>query len=68
MVKDKSTNELALCGHLVLHVHDLNHVKINLSFFTFFFVTWSLLSDGLNGINQDLAKWISQTWMNFGAQ
>lgn len=68
MVKDKSANKLALCGHLVLHVHNLNHVKINLSFDTFILVTWSLLSDGLNGINQDLAKWISQTWMNFSAQ
>ena len=63
VVENKSLNELRLSGHLVLHVHDLNHVQVDFLLLRLWVSLYSL-----NGINKDLAKWVSELWMNLGVQ
>ena len=57
VVEDKSLDEARLCGHLVLHVHDLDHVEID----------WLVgLADGLDCLNEDLGKGLSNGRVDLG--
>ena len=67
VVKDKTSDELALSGHFVLHVHDLDHVEINIwGFHLALNLTWS--RNGLNCIDEDFAEWVSNIWVDLGVQ
>ena len=46
MIENETADEAGLSGHFVLHVHDLNHVQIDLL----------ITSDGLHSIDDDLSK------------
>ena len=52
----------------MLHVHDLNHVEVDAAYLASFLVSWPLLRDGLYSIDEDIAKWIAECWMNFGVE
>jgi len=59
VIEDQALDELALCGHLVLHVHDLDHVEID---------GLSTLGDGLHGINNDIGKRVGNAGVDLGHQ
>jgi hypothetical protein len=61
VIENETLHELRLGGHLVLHVHDLDHVQVDL----FLLLLW-VSCDGLNGINKDFAKWVSKFWVDLG--
>jgi len=42
----------------VLHVHNLNHVEINVS----------VTLNSLNGIDNKLSEWVGKTWMNLSVE
>ena len=74
MIKDETSDELGLSGHLVLHVHDLDHMEINLvslealDFLVILLLFTLLLSDGLNSINKNWAKLVGKVGMDLGAK
>ena len=59
MIEYQALDELALCGHLVLHVHDFDHVEID---------GLAILGDGLHGINNDVGKRVGNARVNLGHQ
>ena len=58
MVENETTDEAGLGGHLVLHVHDFDHVEIDAL----------VTGDSLDGINDDLSKRVSDGWVNLGVE
>jgi len=67
VVKNKTSNEFALSGHFVLHVHDLDHMEIDV-WSNHFIFNLTRSSDGLNGINEDFTEWVSNIWVDLGVQ
>ena len=59
MIKNKTSDELALSVHLVLHVHHLDHVQVDL-------LLGSL--DALDGIDNYFTEWVGDRWVNLGVQ
>jgi hypothetical protein len=57
VIKDKSLDELALSGHLVLHMHYLNHVQVD---------GLALASNGVYSLNNDVSQGIGNTRVNLG--
>lgn len=57
MVQNQSIDELGLVGHLVDHMHDLNHVKVDLL---------SFFSDTLHGVHDDVSEHVGELWLEFG--
>jgi hypothetical protein len=51
VVEYESTNKLAFCRHFVLHMHDLNHMEIDLSLPANILVTRTLLRNCLDGVD-----------------
>ena len=64
MIEDKTSNESGLGGHLMLHVHDFNHVQVDLSRWNS--ILWC--GDGLNGINKDFTEWVGNGWVDLGVK
>jgi len=58
VVKHETADKLALVGHLVLHVHELNHVKINLAF----------AGDGVNGVDNDFGEGVGECGGDLGVE
>ena len=58
MIQDKSLNQSALCGHLVLHMHNLDHVQVNV-------VT---TADSLDSLYHDIGQWIGNARVDLGHQ
>ena len=64
VIEDKTSDKFTFSAHLVLHVHNLNHVQIDWSLGVLIVaLSWS--GNGLNCINQNIAHWVGQFWMNF---
>jgi hypothetical protein len=59
VIKDETADKLTLSGHLVLHVHYLNHVEVNTTT-SLMLVLWSILRNSLDSIYKNLAKWITE--------
>jgi hypothetical protein len=58
VIKDETADKLGLSGHLVLHVHQFNHVKINST----------VSSDGADSINNDFAKRVAEDGWDLGVE
>jgi hypothetical protein len=59
VIEDETFDKARLSGHLVLHVHDLNHVEVD-------WLVWLL--DGLHGLNEDLSQGIGNGGVDLGHQ
>ena len=59
VIKNKTANQLGLGGHLVLHVHDFNHVEVE---------GLILLLDGVDGINKDVTERVAKVRVDLGVQ
>ena len=58
VIEDETADEARLSGHLVLHVHDLDHMEIN-----------TVVShDGLDGINADFGKRVGDGGVDLGVE
>jgi hypothetical protein len=58
VVEDETAHELAFVGHLVLHVHELNHVEIDLV----------IAGNAVDSINDDLGEGVSESGGNLGVE
>ena len=58
MVKNKTTNEAGLSRHLVLHVHDFNHVEVDAL----------LAHDRVDGVDDDLSEWVRDSRVDLGVK
>ena len=64
VIEDETSDELGFSGHLVLHVHNFNHVQIDFSVGN----SVSIGGDGLDGIDEDLAEWVGNAWVDLGVE
>jgi hypothetical protein len=58
MVEDETLNELGLSRHLVLHVHELDHVEVETV----------VTSDSVDGIDDDFSEGVSKSRVNLGLE
>jgi hypothetical protein len=58
MVEDETLNELGLSRHLVLHVHELDHVEIETV----------VTSDSVDSIDNDFSEGVSESRVNLGLE
>jgi hypothetical protein len=59
VIENETTDKFGLGGHLVLHVHDLDHVQVKR-------LVGSL--DGLDGIDDNFGQGVSEIGVNFGVE
>ena len=59
MIEDETSDELGLVGHLVLHVHELNHVQVN---------GLAFLGNTVDGVDNNLAKGVCKLGSDLGVQ
>ena len=58
VVKDETADEARLSGHLVLHVHDFNHVQVDTL----------VTSDRLHGVDNNLSERVGDGWVDLGVE
>ena len=58
VIEDKTTDELGLSGHLVLHVHNLDHMEIKSVF----------AHDAFDGIDDDFGERVSNAGVDLGVE
>jgi len=58
VIEDESLDEFGLSGHLVLHVHELDHVEIETV----------VTVDGLDGIDNNFSQWDSESGVDLGLE
>ena len=58
MVEHETADKARLSGHLMLHVHDLDHVKVDAL----------VASDGLDGVDDDLGEGVGDAWVDLGVE
>ena len=59
VIENETTDELALSGHFVLHVHNFNHVQIKRSIVSM---------DGLHGIDNDFSERVGKVGVDLGGK
>jgi len=59
VIENETLDELGLSAHLVLHVHDFDHMEINGLVGTL---------NSLDSIDQDFGEWVSEVGMNLGVE
>ncbi len=58
VVEDETANQLGLSRHLVLHVHDFDHMEIDLI----------IAHNSFDGINNDFSKRVSDRWVDLSVK